>query len=234
MWIVNPLFLQWWTVIFFTKKVAMLVNLSENYDAPSLMREELDEDPIEQFNKWFEDVLEIKIRMPNAMTLATCTQDGTPSARVVLLKECTQKGFTFYTNYQSQKGQELVVNPKAALVFYWVELHRQVCIRGKVVKENAAVSTQYFQSRPRESQIGAWASPQSSVIANREVLDKQVLEVQEKFAEAEKLPRPEHWGGFLLKPEVIEFWQGRPNRLHDRFRYSRRKEGGWEINRLAP
>lgn len=212
----------------------MLVNLSENYDAPSLMREELDEDPIEQFNKWFEDVLEIKIRMPNAMTLATCTQDGTPSARVVLLKECTQKGFTFYTNYQSQKGQELVVNPKAALVFYWVELHRQVCIRGKVVKENAAVSTQYFQSRPRESQIGAWASPQSSVIANREVLDKQVLEVQEKFAEAEKLPRPEHWGGFLLKPEVIEFWQGRPNRLHDRFRYSRRKEGGWEINRLAP
>jgi len=172
--------------------------------------------------------------MPNAMTLATCTPDGTPSARVVLLKDCTQNGFTFYTNYQSQKGKEIMANPKAALVFYWVELYRQVCIRGNVTKQNPALSTEYFQSRPRESQIGAWASPQSSVIPNREILDKQVLEMQEKFADAKNLPRPDYWGGFLLQPEVIEFWQGRPNRLHDRFRYCRRKEGGWEINRLAP
>jgi pyridoxamine 5'-phosphate oxidase len=167
-----------------------------------------------------------------AMTLATADQDGCPSARTVLLKDFDERGFVFYTNYDSPKARALAGNPRAALVFHWPDRERQVCVSGPVARLSDEESDAYFLTRPRESQLGAWASPQSRVIASREELDRRVAECERRFADRE-VPRPPYWGGFRLAPEVVEFWQGRPSRLHDRFRY-RKAAGTWVIERLAP
>ena len=202
-------------------------------DETELRRDDLDPDPIKQFAKWFEDAEAAHPKLPNAMTLATATSDGKPSARVVLLKGFDQDGFVFFTNYESQKGRELEENPDAALVFYWAGLDRQVRIAGRVRKTSQAESEAYFKTRPIESRLSAWASKQSSPVSSRRVLEDEmnrlVLEYEDK-----EIPLPNYWGGFRLEPSVIEFWQNRPNRLHDRFRYRRQPDGQWMIERLSP
>lgn len=212
----------------------LIANLREDYQRETLDISDVSTNPFTQFAKWFQAVLEAKLPEPNAMTLATATPSGKPSARMVLLKGFDENGFVFFTNYNSHKGQELIQNPQAALVFNWLELHRQVRIEGTVEKVSDEESTEYFQSRPKGSQIGAWASPQSSVIPNREVLEEKVAQLRQVYEHAEALPRPEHWGGFRVKPDRIEFWQGRPSRLHDRIQFSRQANGSWKIERLAP
>jgi pyridoxamine 5'-phosphate oxidase len=197
-----------------------------------LTEAEADPDPIRQFRTWFEEALDGGFHEPTAMTLATCTRAGVPSARIVLLKGFDERGFSFFTNYESRKGQELAENPRAALVFYWGELERQVRIEGTVERLLEAESDAYHATRPRGSQLGAWTSWQSEVIAGREVLDERLRELEARFADG-PVPRPPHWGGYRLVPQVIEFWQGRPNRLHDRLRY-RRDKGVWVRERLSP
>jgi pyridoxamine 5'-phosphate oxidase len=203
-------------------------------DAPpgaGLERGALDPDPIRQFATWFRPVL-ARDTDATAMTLATVDKDGGPSARTVLLKDFDERGFVFYTNYRSPKARALADHPRAALVFHWPDRERQVCVSGPVIRVSDEESDAYFLTRPRESQLGAWASPQSEVIASREELDHRVAEFERRFAGRE-VPRPPYWGGFRLAPDVVEFWQGRPSRLHDRFRY-RKAAGGWVIERLAP
>lgn len=212
------------------KKVA---DLREDYRLQALEINDVHTHPFLQFQQWFNDALQSNLKEPNAMTLATASTNGIPSARIVLLKGYSETGFLFYTNYNSKKGKELLENPNAALVFCWLELERQVRIEGKVSKLSPEASTQYFQSRPKGSQIGAWASPQSEVIEDRNILEKNVLMLNEKYAAEETLPRPEHWGGFLIEPTMVEFWQGRSSRLHDRIRYTGEK-GLWKVDRLAP
>ena len=203
----------------------MLRSLSEN---------DVNKNPISQFSIWWDEAISSNIEEVNAMTLATVNEHGYPEARIVLLKDFNEKGFVFFTNYESRKGKSLLSNPKASIVFFWKELERQVRIQGVVEKISEEDSTAYFTSRPVESKIGAWASPQSEVISGREMLNERHAEFAEKFAGKEVL-RPPHWGGWLLVPEVFEFWQGRPNRLHDRFRYRRDDETqDWIIERLAP
>ncbi len=192
------------------------------------------DDPIPQFERWLEEALRAEVPEPNAMTLSTATANGIPSARIVLLKGLDKGGFLFYTNYQSQKGRELSENPHAALTFLWHELQRQVRVEGRVERLSPEASTEYFQSRPKSSQIGAWVSPQSQPIESREVLEKREQELWEKYEDAEQLPRPEHWGGFRVVPQRIEFWQGRPSRLHDRIFFERDTSGEWRKSRLAP
>lgn len=210
-------------------------NLRQDYRLASLDLKEVHTHPMDQFKKWFEEALASKLQEPNAMTLATATPDGKPTLRVVLLKSFNYDGFVFFTNYNSRKGKELAANPYAALSFLWLELERQVRIEGIVEKIPPEESTEYFQSRPKGSQIGAWASPQSTVIADRKVLEEKVSQLTTIYENAEVLPRPEHWGGYLIKPTLIEFWQGRTNRLHDRIQYSwSAASGNWEIERLAP
>jgi pyridoxamine 5'-phosphate oxidase len=198
-----------------------------------LRRRDLDPDPIKQFSNWFTAAIEAQIRDVNAMTLATAGEDAKPSLRIVLLKGFDQDGFVFFTNYESEKGKELEANPYAALGFYWIELDRQIRISGPVEKTSREESERYFHSRPIGSQLGAWASRQSKVIDARRVLDARMAEMTERYAE-KPVPLPPHWGGFRVRPERFEFWQGRPNRLHDRFRYSRKVDGKWTIDRLAP
>ncbi len=210
-----------------------LADLRQDYKLRALELSDVAADPIMQFELWFQEALRSDLLEPNAMVLATTAADGMPSARVVLLKGVNEEGFVFYTNYESQKGQALAENPKAALVFNWLELQRQVRIQGTVEKVAAALSTSYYQSRPKSSQIGAWSSPQSQVIASRTLLEQAELALQAKYAETEVLPRPPHWGGYRVRPTVIEFWQGRSSRLHDRVRY-RLENGSWVIERLAP
>ena len=212
----------------------MIQDLRENYDLAKLERDQLTENPIELFERWFNFALEQKILEPNAMTIATVNAEGKPSARIVLLKGYDENGFVFYTNYESQKGQELSNTPYAALLLNWLELHKQIRIEGTVERLAPELSTKYFQSRPKGSQIGAWASPQSQIIVDRSILENNTRELEEKYKDATHLPRPPHWGGFIVKPTMIEFWQGRPSRLHDRFRYTKNESGNWKIDRLAP
>lgn len=210
-----------------------LANLRNDYKKSSLQVEDVKKDPIEQFHIWFDEAKNSEIMEPNAMTLATCNAKGLPTARVVLLKGIEKNQFIFYTNYQSRKGKDLDEHPYAALNFFWGELERQVRIEGVVERVDEATSTEYFQSRPRESQIGAWASPQSAVIESREILEERKKKIEERFENAEVLPKPKQWGGYAIKPYLIEFWQGRPGRLHDRVVYTL-EENNWKISRLAP
>ncbi|MCO6489455.1 MAG: pyridoxamine 5'-phosphate oxidase [Phaeodactylibacter sp.] len=208
--------------------------LRKEYTAYTLGPEDVSESPLAQFKAWFEQAVQVQVPEPNAMTLATCTPEGKPSARIVLLKGIEEGGFVFYTNYNSRKGTELEQNPQAALAFLWHELQRQVRVEGPVRRLSPESSTAYFQSRPKGSQIGAWASPQSTPIASRAVLEKRVEELAGQYAGAESLPRPPHWGGYVLEPSAVEFWQGRSNRLHDRIRYRLDENGNWQVERLAP
>jgi pyridoxamine 5'-phosphate oxidase len=203
------------------------------YIGEGLRRRDLDPDPIKQFDVWFTAAAKAGIHDANAMALATATLDGKPSARVVLLKDFDESGFVFYTNYASEKGRQLEKNPRAALVLYWMEVERQIRIEGRVKKTSRKESEQYFHTRLAGAQLGAWASRQSEVIDARRVLDARLEEMKQRFAQGE-IPLPPHWGGYRLKPERIEFWQGRPDRLHDRFRYTRKADGSWQIDRLAP
>jgi pyridoxamine 5'-phosphate oxidase len=210
-----------------------LTGLRNDYAAHGLRRVDLHSDPLQQFGAWFAAALAADIRDVNAMSLATATPDGKPSVRIVLLKGFDERGFAFFTNYDSEKGRELEANPHAALVFYWVQLERQVRISGTVEKTSREDSAAYFHSRPMGSRLGAWASKQSEVVDARQVLDSRLTEMTERFEDGD-VPLPPHWGGFRVKPDKMEFWQGRPNRLHDRFRYLRRADGTWQIDRLAP
>lgn len=209
-----------------------IADIRKDYKLKSLLEEDVLNHPIEQFNSWWNEALNSKIQEVNAMTLATATADGIPSARIVLLKGITAQGFVFFTNYLSHKGRELAKNPNAALVFFWKELERQVRIEGTVEKVSDADSEAYFASRPVASRIGAWASPQSTPIAGRNIIEENVLKYQAQFGEG-NIPRPPHWGGYVVKPLKVEFWQGRQSRLHDRILYTRQNEK-WAIERLAP
>ncbi|MFA6596328.1 MAG: pyridoxamine 5'-phosphate oxidase [Ignavibacteriaceae bacterium] len=209
-----------------------LANLRVDYKSAELNETHIRQDPIEQFENWFNDSIHAKIYEPNAMTLATSSGDGLPNARIVLLKGFDKNGFVFYTNYESHKGQELEYNPKVALLFFWKELARQVRIKGKVEKISRKESDEYFHSRPKESQLGAWASNQSSEIPDRKFLEERFKTLQKKFG-GKEIPLPPHWGGYRVVPFEIEFWQGRENRLHDRIVY-RLVENDWKISRLSP
>ena len=211
-----------------------IADLRQNYTLAGLDKTDVDADPIEQFKLWFQQALDADLVEPNAMTLATATHDGKPTARIVLLKGVSDRGFVFYTNYESQKGQQLIANPYAALVFLWDKLERQVRIEGKVEKLASEESAEYFHSRPKASQLGAWTSDQSRVIPNREVLELKQAQLQEKYSDDTEVPLPPHWGGFRVVPSRIEFWQGRPSRLHDRLVYDLQIDGSWQIDRLSP
>jgi pyridoxamine 5'-phosphate oxidase len=211
-----------------------LSGLRREYEAMGLHRAEMHPDPIEQFGTWFSTAVSSGILDANAMTLATATTNGKPSARIVLLKNFDQRGFVFFTNYLSRKGSELDANPAAAFNLYWQPLERQVCVTGRVEKTSRAESEKYFHSRPRGSQLGAWVSHQSEVIDARRILDARLSEMTERFANQNLIELPPHWGGYRIVPATIEFWQGRADRLHDRFRYTRQEGGGWLLERLAP
>jgi len=210
-----------------------LADLRKDYMRDGIDEAEMDTDPIRQFQVWFDAAVAANHPEPNAMTVATATPDGAPSARMTLLKGLDARGFVFFTNYESRKGAELAANPRAALIFFWVLLERQVRVEGRVERVSAEESDTYFHSRPLGSQLGAWASAQSQPIASREELEQRYRELEQTYASGE-IPRPPHWGGFRVVPQVIEFWQGRPSRLHDRLRYTRAPDGDWRIERLAP
>ena len=210
-----------------------IADIRKDYQLQTLLETDIAADPFIQFGRWWDDALKSELDEVNAMTLATASLTGLPDARIVLLKTFTDAGFVFFTNYSSQKGKELAENPRACLVFFWKELERQVRITGSVSKVSEGESDEYFNSRPVGSRIGAWASPQSSVIESREVIEKNIEKVEEQFFGAE-ITRPPHWGGYMVIPTVIEFWQGRTNRLHDRLQYSKMQDGSWKIERLAP
>jgi pyridoxamine 5'-phosphate oxidase len=190
-------------------------------------------EPLVQLRRWFDEAVATGVVQPEAMALATATRDGQPSVRMVLLRGLDERGLVFFTNYDSRKGCELTENPRAALVLFWEPLERQVRVEGRVEKATEAESDAYFQSRPRGSRLGAWASPQSAVLPGRDVLDRWVSEVEAKYA-GQEVPRPPNWGGYRVVPDLIEFWQGQPSRLHDRLCYRRQPDGSWKVERLAP
>lgn len=210
-----------------------LADIRSEYTKSSLDILDLSADPLLQFDRWFKEAMTAKVQEPNAMNLATVSAKGTPSSRIVLLKGVEKSQFIFFTNYQSVKGKELDQNPACALTFFWPELERQVRIEGIAERIDEKASEEYFHSRPRTSQVGAWASPQSSVIKDRQILEDRVKEIEKRFDGKERLPKPNQWGGFGVSPHAIEFWQGRPSRLHDRIAYLL-IDGVWKINRLAP
>ena len=210
-----------------------IADLRKDYTLASLDESEIAPYPLAQFGKWWQDAIHSEIDESNAMTLATSTPDGHPSARIVLLKSFDEDGFLFFTNYESRKGQELAQNPHVTLLFFWRELQRQVRIEGTVSKAPVTISNEYYNSRPLGSRIGAIASPQSKVIPGRSFLEEQVGQVAAKYQQ-EAPQRPDYWGGYVVKPQVIEFWQGRSSRLHDRILYSLTADGSWKIERLAP
>jgi pyridoxamine 5'-phosphate oxidase len=212
--------------------IMSIADLRKDYTLAGLRRVELDVNPIQQFQKWFRQALDAQLPEPTAMTLATADQKGRPSARIVLLKGLDERGFIFFTNYESRKGRELAENPNASLVFYWAELERQVRVSGTAGRISREESENYFKSRPRGHRLGAWVSTQSEVISNRAVLETRLEEFEQKYPG--DVPLPPYWGGYVLSPVEIEFWQGRPNRLHDRFRYARRPDDTWLLERLAP
>lgn len=209
-----------------------IADIRKDYQLQSLLETDVD-DPFVQFNNWWADAEKSALDEINAMTLATASKNGVPSARIVLLKSVSEAGFVFFTNYTSAKGKELEENPFACLVFFWKELERQVRISGKVEKVSAMESDVYFNSRPQGSRIGAWASPQSSIIASREIIENNITAYEQQFSDG-NIARPSHWGGYIVIPTVIEFWQGRSNRLHDRIQYSKLDNGSWKAERLAP
>lgn len=210
-------------------------DLRKAYHKGTLDTSDLTPDPLDLFRRWWHEAIDSGIEEANAMTLATVNAQGHPSARIVLLKGLHPDGFEFFTNYNSRKADDLEHNPYVALLFFWKELERQVRIEGTAEKVSAARSEAYFQSRPRGSQVGAWSSPQSAVIPDRHVIENEVTSVEKRFEGLDPLPWPAHWGGFLVRPSAYEFWQGRPDRLHDRFRYTRTPENSkWVTDRLAP
>jgi len=209
-----------------------IADIRRDYSLHSLNESDVASSPVEQFSRWWHDALASEIIEVNAMTLATSTKEGKPSARIVLLKGFDEKGFTFFTNYESKKGKALDENPQAALIFFWKEIERQIRIEGVTEKIAATESDAYFFSRPEGSRIGAWASPQSEIIKNRQVLEENVQRFSGEFKNS--IPRPPHWGGYRVIPELIEFWQGRSNRLHDRIQYTKTRNGSWKVDRLAP
>lgn len=208
-------------------------DLRREYSLGSLHRKDLLPDPIAQFRVWFDAATAAGVLEANAMTLSTVTPDGKPSARIVLLKGVDERGFSFFTNYQSRKGRELAANPHAALTFLWKELERQVRVEGTVTKVSPEESEAYFRTRPRNSRLGAWGSNQSEVIANREVLEQKLADFQARYP-GEDVPLPPNWGGYMVKPMAIEFWQGQRSRLHDRLVYRRQPDDSWLVERLAP
>jgi pyridoxamine 5'-phosphate oxidase len=210
-----------------------IADLRQEYATQTLLEGDVAPHPIDQFEKWWQQALNSAIVEPNAMTLATASADGMPSARIVLLKGFDQEGFVFYTNYKSYKAMQLDENPKACLIFFWKELERQVKIVGLVSKVPEGESNAYFSSRPEGSRIGAWTTPQSQVIENREWLDNRYQQLAKELG-GTHIQRPPHWGGYVVKPVIMEFWQGRPSRLHDRIQYTLEESGEWKIERLAP
>jgi len=212
-----------------------LADIRRDYTKQALELTEVADNPFDQFAKWMDEAVKAELPEPTAMTVSTVSAAGKPSARVILLKGVEEGQFIFYTNYKSRKGEELAANPFACMTFFWAELERQVRIEGKIAKVAADVSDAYFDSRPKGSRIGAHVSPQSQPIPDRGYLEQRAKEIAEKFGGTEAIPRPEHWGGYGLAPECIEFWQGRPSRLHDRILYQQAAgNGGWEKIRLAP
>lgn len=211
-----------------------LADLREDYGMAEFGEENCETNPIVQFERWFKDAQAAQIKEPNAMVLATATPDARPSARVVLLKEVSDLGFVFYTNYTSRKAEDLETNPRCALTFYWGELERQVRVEGEARRSSREQSEAYFRTRPKGSKLGAWASHQSKLLLNRQVLETRLAELQARYADRDEIPAPEFWGGYCVLPQSVEFWQGRPNRLHDRIRYRRKGESEWVIERLSP
>lgn len=210
-----------------------LAQIRKEYRLHTLDEKSINASPFKQFETWFNEALTANVLEANAMTLATVSANNRPSARIVLLKGFTDQGFTFYTNYQSSKGKDLIENPYCSLSFFWPELERQVRIEGVSERVSAAESDAYFNSRPRESRLGAWTSPQSSVIASRQILEERYKTIEKQYAGQDVIKRPTQWGGYLVKPFLIEFWQGRPSRLHDRIQYTL-VDGNWKVSRLAP
>lgn len=211
-----------------------LTNYRRSYEKYDLNENNIPEIPFELFSIWFKEVEDVGgVEEANAMTLSTTSSDGYPKGRIVLLKHYDDKGFVFYTNYNSEKGQELKENNKACISFFWPNLERQVIIKGEVLKVDESQSGRYFNSRPRGSQLGAWASNQSRVITSRDVLEQNLKDLEEKYKDKE-IPKPDFWGGYVLQPISFEFWQGRPNRLHDRLRYIKKEGENWSIERLSP
>ena len=211
-----------------------LQNMRQDYSAAALSEDTTKADPIKQFEKWFNEAVESQLHEPNAMTLSTATHDGRPSGRIVLLKGFNPTGFMFYTNYLSRKGKEITKNPLGALTFFWGSLERQVRIEGTIEKLSKEESDQYFHSRPRKSQLGAVASPQSQEVASRDILEKKLEQLETEYGDDGEIPKPSYWGGYILKPRLIEFWQGRRSRLHDRILYKKIDNKNWKKVRLAP